>query len=70
VPAINSAVQSPSSVTSYVYWATPTAPGQTGVRGFAGDSSGVLCFSSSGDAPVTTGDQLLAFGDPTCNILQ
>ena len=69
-PPINTVVQSPSSVTSYVYWATPTAAGQTGVRGFAGDSSGVVCFSSSGATAVTTADYLLALGDPTCSILQ
>ena len=71
VPAgINTAIQSPSSTTSYVYWATPTSPGQSGVRGFAGDSSGALCFSNDGSAAATTGSVLLLFGDPTCTILQ
>jgi prepilin-type N-terminal cleavage/methylation domain-containing protein len=69
-PGINTAVQSPTSTTSYVYWATPTSPGQSGVRGFAGDSSGALCFSTDGNAAATTGSVLLLFGDPTCNILQ
>ncbi len=67
---INTATQSPSSATSYVYWATPTTPGQSGVRGFAGDSSGALCFSADGDAAATTGTVLLLFGDPTCTVLQ
>jgi prepilin-type N-terminal cleavage/methylation domain-containing protein len=67
---INTATQSPTSTTSYVYWATPTTPGQSGVRGFAGDSSGALCFSSDGNTAATTGTVLLLFGDPTCNILQ
>ena len=35
----------PSSLASYAYVATPVNNGQTGVRGFGGDSSGVLCFS-------------------------
>ncbi len=70
VPTINTAVNSPSSVTSYVYWATPVTPGQTGVRGFAGDSSGALCFSNDGSAAATMGDILLNFGDSTCNVLQ
>jgi type IV pilus assembly protein PilA len=68
--AIATAVQSPTSVTSYVFWATPTSGGQTGVRGFAGDSSGALCFSNDGGAAVTAGNILLQFGDSTCNILQ
>jgi prepilin-type N-terminal cleavage/methylation domain-containing protein len=69
-PGISTATQSPTSATSYVYWATPTSPGQSGVRGFAGDSSGALCFSADGNTAATTGSVLLLFGDPTCNILQ
>jgi type IV pilus assembly protein PilA len=69
VPPGLGALQSPSSVTSYVYWATPTSAGQSGVRGLAGDSSGALCFSADGSTGATTGSLLLAFGDPTCNIL-
>jgi type IV pilus assembly protein PilA len=69
-PTVNASVHSTTSVTSYVYWATPTSPGQTGVRGFAGDSSGALCFSPNGDEAATTGDILLDFGDSTCNVLQ
>lgn len=64
------ALSSPTSVTSYVYWGTPTSGGQTGVRGFAGDASGALCFSATGDPAATTGSLLLSFGDPTCNVLQ
>jgi prepilin-type N-terminal cleavage/methylation domain-containing protein len=67
---ISSAASSPTSVTSYVYWATPTSQGQTGVRGFAGDASGALCFSVDGSVAATTGTVLLLFGDSTCNILQ
>lgn len=67
---ISTATQSPTSATSYAYWATPTSPGQTGVRGLAGDSSGALCFSPDGNAAATAGSVVLLFGDPTCNILQ
>jgi len=67
---MNTATQSPTSTTSYVYWATPTSGGQTGVRGFAGDSSGALCFSSDGASAATTGNILLDFGDASCAILQ
>jgi type IV pilus assembly protein PilA len=69
-PAMNTAVSSPTSVTSYVYWATPTVEGQTGVRGFAGDSSGALCSSPNGTAAPTTGNILLSFGPPNCMILR
>ena len=67
---INTSVNSPTSVTSYVYWATPVSGGQTGVRGFAGDSSGTLCFNTTGQVAATVGNVLLDFDDPTCNVLQ
>ena len=68
---INTAISSTSSTTSYVYWATPTSGGQTGVRGFAGDASGVLCFSTDGTNALTTGSIGVDTGDPgTCSVLQ
>ena len=42
---------SASSTGAYVYIATPVTTGQTGVRGFGGDSSGLLCTTPSGAAP-------------------
>ncbi len=63
---LNSMVSGAQSVTSYVYLATPVSQGQTGVRGFGGDSSGVLCFTPDGTVPGTTGIIALA---TTCNIL-
>src|SRR5262245_5844790 len=42
--ALNSNVSGANSVAGYVYLATPVTQGQTGVRGFGGDASGVLCF--------------------------
>ncbi|MGD8895434.1 MAG: type II secretion system protein [Acidobacteriota bacterium] len=68
--SINSNISSTSSVTSYAYWATPTSPGQTGVRGFAGDSSGILCFSTNGATAAVTGDIGLDTNDASCNVLQ
>ena len=67
---LNTSINSASSVTSYVYWATPVAGGQTGVRGFAGDSSGTLCFNTTGQVAATVGNVLLNYNDPTCNVLQ
>jgi type IV pilus assembly protein PilA len=64
---VNTAVTGTGSVASYAYAATPVTAGQTGVRGFAGDASGVLCFNGNGAAfPVTTGALNLA----ACSILQ
>jgi type IV pilus assembly protein PilA len=68
--AWNTNISSNSSVTSYVYWGTPTSGGQTGVRGFAGDASGVLCYSTDGTPAVTTGDIALNTSDTSCNVLQ
>jgi prepilin-type N-terminal cleavage/methylation domain-containing protein len=64
------AIASPTSVTSYVYSATPVSQGQTGVRGFAGDHSGVLCFNPTGVLPATVGAIAVNTNDPTCNVLQ
>jgi len=68
--SVNTAISSGSATTSYVYWATPTSGGQTGVRGFAGDSSGILCFSTDGTVAVTIGTIGLDTNDFTCNVLQ
>jgi type IV pilus assembly protein PilA len=51
---------SATSVTSFVYAATPLMQGQTGVRGFGVDSSGRLCFTNDGQPPSTTGAGELA----------
>ena len=59
---------SPSSTTTYRYDATPATVGQTGVRGFAGDASGRICFTNDG-TPVGAG--LLPGALPaTCNDLR
>ncbi len=66
---INTNVSGSTSVSSYVYLASPVTNGQTGVRGFGGDASGVLCFSTNGTAPATTGTIGLSVGAANCNVL-
>jgi type IV pilus assembly protein PilA len=66
VAAPNTAVSGTTSASTYAYGATPVTVGQTGVRGFGGEASGVLCFSPQG-ATVITGSGTLVAG---CNILQ
>ena len=66
---LNTMVSGATSVASYVYLATPVSQGQTGVRGFGGDASGVLCFTPSGVAPGTTALPSVALDTATCNIL-
>jgi len=69
--AASAAISSGTSTTSYVYWASPTSPGQTGVRGFGGDSSGIICFSPDGMEAATVQDIALDTSDvTTCNVLQ
>jgi len=58
------ATVSATSTGSYVYTATPMVYGQTGVRGFGGDSSGIVCYSQTGVQPTTSGSGLLK-SDPT-----
>jgi prepilin-type N-terminal cleavage/methylation domain-containing protein len=69
-PANLSPLGSPTQVGSYVYLASPANIGQTGVRGFGGDSSGVLCFTNDGGEPPTTGSVALDFTGGACNVLQ
>ena len=41
-----------NSIADFTYLATPVALGQTGVRGFAGDSSGRVCYTGDGTPPT------------------
>jgi prepilin-type N-terminal cleavage/methylation domain-containing protein len=56
----------PGGLACYTYHATPSTVNQSGVRGFAGDCSGRVCFTTDGSAVPTT----LAALDPTCNALR
>jgi prepilin-type N-terminal cleavage/methylation domain-containing protein len=67
-PAPLPANASATSSSAYAYVASPINIGQTGVRGFGGDSSGVLCFTTSGAAPGVTANFGLDF--TTCTALQ
>ena len=57
---------SATSTSVYAYDATPVVIGQTGVRGFAADSSGRICFTTAG-TPVGTVSGTLP---PTCQDLR
>ena len=58
---------SPSSVGQYVYGATPSQEGATGVRGFAGDHTGVLCATSDGSVPAVLDGKIAV---STCQVLR
>jgi prepilin-type N-terminal cleavage/methylation domain-containing protein len=47
-PGVIPPTVSPTSVTAYKYDARPVIVGQTGVRAFAGDHSGRVCFTPDG----------------------
>jgi prepilin-type N-terminal cleavage/methylation domain-containing protein len=59
---------SASSVVGYGYLATPLNQGQTGVRGFGGDSSGILCFTPTGVAPTLDAQANLVLA--SCTVLK
>jgi type IV pilus assembly protein PilA len=61
-----SAVAGPQGLACYTYHATPVAPGQTGVRGFAADCSGVICTTANGTAVPTSNARL----QPGCSVIQ
>jgi len=58
------ATVSSSSVAGYVYQATPMSQGQTGVRGFGGDSSGILGYNCPpGEHPSTVNGEIKCVPD-------
>ena len=65
---VNPRLTGPGSLSGYAYLASPVNAGQTGVRGFGGDASGVLCTTPTGVAPGTTAGAGL--DTTTCDILQ
>jgi type IV pilus assembly protein PilA len=67
---IDPVLNSPTSVTAYVYTATPMLVGQTGVRGFAGDASGLICLSLSGNPPPYDAAFHLNASSPDCRPLR
>jgi prepilin-type N-terminal cleavage/methylation domain-containing protein len=48
----------PGGFGCFTYHATPTMGNVTGVRGFAGDCSGRLCYTTNGSAVVTVAQAL------------
>jgi prepilin-type N-terminal cleavage/methylation domain-containing protein len=67
---IDPALNSPTSVTAYVYTATPLLVGQSGVRGFAGDASGLICMSPNGNPPPYDASFRLNTASPDCRPLR
>jgi prepilin-type N-terminal cleavage/methylation domain-containing protein len=65
---INPNMTGPGSLATYAYLASPVSNNQTGVRGFGGDASGVLCSTQTGNAPGVTAQFNL--DTTTCNVLQ
>jgi type IV pilus assembly protein PilA len=55
-----------NALSCYVYHSTPLNPGQTGVRGFGGDCSGVICTTSNGSLVATSSGAMVG----GCNVLQ
>jgi len=60
---------SPSSTGAVVFIATPSAQDKTGVRGFAGDTSGIICTSGDGSAPNNTSGGVTPTTG-TCDVLR
>ena len=56
----------PGGLSCYAYHATPSTMNQTGVRGFAGDCSGRICFTPDG-VPVVTAKAALS---PGCDAIR
>ena len=55
---ISTAISGSASTSAYAYLTTPVTQGQSGVRSFGGDASGVICFRSDGTAVTATNGTL------------
>jgi len=64
---LNTNTSGTASTGTYAYFGTPITAGQTGVRAFGGDASGVVCFTPSGGA-ITSANGVMTL--TTCTILQ
>ncbi len=68
VGSLDMSTSSPTSAGTYVYLAQPIQEGQTGVRGFGGDQTGILCSTPDGILPDVTGDPALDVS--SCRVLK
>jgi prepilin-type N-terminal cleavage/methylation domain-containing protein len=55
-----------AGISTFVYFATPSGLAQTGNRGFGIDHTGLICFTTNGTPPNTSGASL----DVTCTPLK
>jgi type IV pilus assembly protein PilA len=69
-PAIIPPAASLTSTSAYIYFSTPVTLNQTGVRGFGGDASGVLCYDPSGGLVANNGNGQLDTSQANCTVLQ
>jgi type IV pilus assembly protein PilA len=65
---LSTAVAGAASTSAYAYSAWPVTVGQSGVRAFAGDSSGIICFTPQGTVAPTVTNGVLTL--TTCTVLQ
>ena len=56
----------PGGQACFVYQTTPSSQDKTGVRGFSGDCSGIICFTSDGTAVPQSGGAM----NPGCMALR
>ena len=64
--SVNTAISGTASTSTYAYTAWPVTSGQSGVRAFGGDASGILCFHAVNQVTVTNG----ALNLTSCTVLQ
>ena len=57
---------SPTSLTAFAFTAVPLRPGETGNRGFCGDASGRVCYTSDGSQPKVVNGEC----DAACTTLK
>jgi type II secretory pathway pseudopilin PulG len=58
-----------NSAASFLYGAVPAKPGNTGIRGFLGDASGMICYSTDGSMPSADLQKGAIAPGASCNAL-
>jgi type IV pilus assembly protein PilA len=69
VPTVAPPGASPTSTAAVVFVATPATQDKTGVRGFAGDTAGIICTCGTGCAPPNVGGKVVPTAG-TCDPLR
>jgi type II secretory pathway pseudopilin PulG len=68
-PNVDPRLAGRNSAVGFLYGAVPAKPGNTGIRGFLGDASGMICYSTDGSMPSADLQRGAIAPGPSCRSL-